>query len=89
MWVGLTTFFCSLEKGARCSSLFCFAGPILLGLPSDIAGETLGAGESEPGDWRDLPPHPEEEQVEKDVARAFVYYPTRTLATATLATKLI
>jgi hypothetical protein len=47
------------------SYLTC-TGPILLGCNS----------ESQSGkDWKDLPPHIDEEQVAKDVDRSFVSYP--------------
>lgn len=35
----------------------------------------LTASEFVDGSWKHLKPHPEEEQVKLDVARAFVYYP--------------
>ena len=44
-------------------------GPILLGC-NDAA---LSASDDE--SWKDLPQHRDEEQVELDVNRAFVYYP--------------
>ena len=45
-------------------------GPILLGC-GDAA---LSASSDE--SWKDLPQHRDEEQVELDVNRAFVYYPS-------------
>ncbi|KAK4231289.1 rab-GTPase-TBC domain-containing protein [Podospora fimiseda] len=45
------------------------AWPILLGLPPDKS-------EDNPEDsWKSLPPHKDEDQVQLDVNRAFVYYP--------------
>lgn len=35
----------------------------------------LTASEFVDSSWKHLKPHPEEEQVKLDVARAFVYYP--------------
>ncbi|RDA86113.1 hypothetical protein CP532_1165 [Ophiocordyceps camponoti-leonardi (nom. inval.)] len=46
------------------------AWPILLGVSSsDRCGDTFG------GDWKDLPPHRDEHQVQLDVDRSFIYYP--------------
>ncbi|KAK5943980.1 GTPase-activating protein gyp8 [Knufia obscura] len=46
------------------------AWPLLLGCTDRDAEEVVG------GKWQDLPQHPDEEQVQKDVDRAFVYYPS-------------
>jgi len=46
-------------------------GPILLGYVNNNASLADQASNS----WRDLPPHRDEEQVQRDVDRAFVYYP--------------
>ena len=46
------------------------AGPCLLGYSTSSAAASRTP-------WKDLPPHPEEAQVELDVNRAFIYYPTR------------
>ncbi|GJN67185.1 TBC domain-containingprotein [Purpureocillium lilacinum] len=48
------------------------AWPILLGLPTP---EAAANGHADTGDWKDLPRHRDEEQVELDVNRSFVYYP--------------
>jgi hypothetical protein len=46
------------------------AGPIL-----------LGCSTAEPyANWKDLPPHQDEEQIRLDVDRSFVYYPTGKLS---------
>lgn len=60
------------------------AGPVLLGIPVeanghiDLATASAAAGISAteaPHAWESLPPHRDEEQVQLDVDRAFVYYP--------------
>ena len=43
-------------------------GPILLGCANDTNDDSTVS-------WRDLPAHADEEQVQRDVDRAFVYYP--------------
>jgi hypothetical protein len=66
-----------------------WTGPILLGVPTgtttaeadrmdrmdrmDKAGTNLAAAQH----WRDLPRHKDEDQVQLDVNRAFIYYPNR------------
>lgn len=45
-------------------------GPILLGYRSEES-EPIGSARS----WRDLPSHKDEDQVELDVNRSFIYYP--------------
>lgn len=62
-----------------------FAGPILLGIPAeDTEGDAKVGSTTEDekrGDesrwdaWRDLPRHRDEDQVQLDVNRSFVYYP--------------
>ncbi|KAF2010469.1 hypothetical protein BU24DRAFT_467104 [Aaosphaeria arxii CBS 175.79] len=52
--------------GLLADSLRRTAWPILLGCPTE---------QTESESWRSLPPHREEEQVAKDVNRAFVHYP--------------
>jgi TBC1 domain family member 20 len=47
-------------------------GPILIGSDADVEGKTEV---DLPGSWKQLPPHRDEEQVQLDVNRAFVYYP--------------
>ncbi|KAK2067559.1 hypothetical protein P8C59_001292 [Phyllachora maydis] len=55
------------------------AWPVLLGLPPSLAHDT-DSGASGGGDcaasWKELPRHRDEDQVQLDVNRAFVYYPT-------------
>lgn len=54
------------------------SGPILLGLPpplTDLADEALPADAALDAKWKDLPRHGDEEQVQLDVNRSFVYYP--------------
>ncbi|KIH88950.1 hypothetical protein SPBR_08979 [Sporothrix brasiliensis 5110] len=61
------------------------AWPVLLGIPLDAEGHAdveaasamAGISKKEDsGSWESLPPHRDEEQVQLDVNRAFVYYPT-------------
>lgn len=50
-------------------------GPLLLGY---TPGTSTTKDDSE--DWRNLPRHKDEDQVKRDVDRAFIYYPkSRTL----------
>ncbi|KND90302.1 TBC1 domain family member 20 [Tolypocladium ophioglossoides CBS 100239] len=59
------------------------AWPILLGLPPPDAasgGDTRHAkseneSENHAGDWKELPRHRDEDQVQLDVNRSFIYYP--------------
>lgn len=63
------------------------AWPILLGLraPTDektVKGSDIISGgtslpDSSLGDWKELPPHRDEEQVKLDVNRSFIYYPSQ------------
>lgn len=48
-------------------------GPILLGYSTTS---------SDNEEWKRLPAHEDEEQVQKDVDRAFVYYPSSEIVTA-------
>ena len=48
--------------------LTLFLGPILLGCGNDTSGDSTVS-------WRNFPAHADEEQVQRDVDRAFVYYP--------------
>ncbi|KAM0557954.1 hypothetical protein ACHAPJ_005118 [Fusarium lateritium] len=52
------------------------AWPILLGLdaPSDSQDDLVSA-EDAFGDWKELPRHRDEDQVQLDVNRSFIYYP--------------
>lgn len=53
-------------------------GPILLGLSPQIkGGDDDGAEDvaAEGRDWRSLDPHRDEDQVQLDVNRSFIYYP--------------
>ena len=54
--------------------LRCKAWPILLG--SNIECEEADGTEDQPGRWKELPCHRDEDQVHLDVNRAFVYYPS-------------
>jgi hypothetical protein len=54
-----------------CPLIISLTGPVLLG---DIA-------EKDEQDWRTLPPHADEHQVDLDVERAFVHYPVGELST--------
>ncbi|SPQ23720.1 80f825f7-5134-45c8-bb37-e3a80021d49e [Thermothielavioides terrestris] len=53
------------------------AWPILLGLPPDHVKSEAGHDgvESSSPPWESLPPHKDEDQVQLDVNRAFIYYP--------------
>ncbi|KAF4986284.1 hypothetical protein FGRMN_10909 [Fusarium graminum] len=53
------------------------AWPILLGLdsPSDDKEDTRSAQDAS-GDWKHLPRHRDEDQVQLDVNRSFIYYPS-------------
>ena len=63
------------------------AGPVLLGLksPTDdatVKGSNIShGGPSQPdaslANWKELPPHRDEDQVQLDVNRSFIYYPSR------------
>lgn len=48
------------------------AWPILLGVSN---GETSSSDEPDGGSWKELPRHKDEDQVQLDVNRAFIYYP--------------
>ncbi|KAK4666901.1 GTPase-activating protein gyp8 [Podospora pseudopauciseta] len=51
------------------------AWPLLLGIPSLSDTKPEEEEEEEKEDWKSLPPHKDESQVQLDVNRAFVYYP--------------
>ncbi|KAF5656431.1 GTPase-activating gyp10 [Fusarium heterosporum] len=53
------------------------AWPILLGLdsPSDDKEDTISAQDAS-GEWKHLPRHRDEDQVQLDVNRSFIYYPS-------------
>ena len=53
---------------ALATLLISLLGPILLGCANDTNKDTTEL-------WRNLPAHADEEQVQRDVDRAFVYYP--------------
>lgn len=74
------------EGGFLTDELRQIAWPVLLGIPLDVDGhvnmeaaaEAAGISKDEDSHaWESLPPHRDEEQVQLDVNRAFVYYPTR------------
>lgn len=54
-------------------------GSLLLGYSSqdneDVKSETEGEGR---GRWKKLPKHQDEDQVQLDVNRSFIYYPNST-----------
>ncbi|KAL1899095.1 GTPase-activating protein gyp8 [Sporothrix stenoceras] len=73
------------EGGFLTDELRQIAWPVLLGIPLDSDGyvdiEAAAAAtgiskEQDSNSWESLPPHRDEEQVQLDVNRAFVYYPT-------------
>lgn len=49
-------------------------GPILLGV-SECDDLTTTADNDDNGSWKELPRHQDEDQVQLDVNRAFIYYP--------------
>lgn len=52
-------------------------GPILLGCPSSAESEYHHDEKPPPsGEWKKLPAHDDESQVQLDVDRSFIYYPT-------------
>ncbi|KAG6041667.1 hypothetical protein E4U41_002941 [Claviceps citrina] len=54
------------------------AWPVLIGLSGEPMNGSTGSGESDAdadGGWEGLPRHRDEEQVQLDVDRSFVYYP--------------
>jgi hypothetical protein len=56
-------------------------GPFLLGFKAEAAPQNCTDDErtvSERTPWEDLPPHEDEAQVQLDVNRSFIYYPTST-----------
>ncbi|CAK7231949.1 GTPase-activating protein gyp8 [Sporothrix bragantina] len=74
----------SSEGGFLTDELRQIAWPVLLGIPAgtdggiDLEAASSAAGISPDEDiraWESLPPHRDEEQVQLDVNRAFVYYP--------------
>ncbi|CAK7228524.1 GTPase-activating protein gyp8 [Sporothrix curviconia] len=74
----------SSEGGFLTDELRQIAWPVLLGIPAGTDGGIgLGAASTAAGiapdedsrAWESLPPHRDEEQVQLDVNRAFVYYP--------------
>lgn len=51
-------------------------GPLLLGCAS--AKDQVKQEARDSSNWRDLPPHKDEDQVRLDVNRSFIYYPHST-----------
>lgn len=56
------------------------AGPILLGVSVSSSNGKINDHTSSADDWKELAKHRDEEQVELDVNRSFVYYPNGTSA---------
>jgi hypothetical protein len=55
-----------------------FQGPVLLGIQNGTAAGLSNQEQrvaEEESRWQDLPPHKDEDQVDLDVKRSFVYYP--------------
>jgi TBC1 domain family member 20 len=56
-----------------------FPGPVLLGVQKEttagLSGKEQRVAQKEESRWQDLPPHKDEDQVDLDVKRSFVYYP--------------
>ena len=83
MYVGV---FCSIpsdhfviprSSANRMNLAFCYLlalGPVLLGAGVGDHNESI-LHEEPKAPWRDLPAHPEEVQVERDVSRSFIFYP--------------
>jgi len=69
----------ALTRGTEASSLIDngVTGPVLLGLPAGHGDTptTPLAQATEAGPWKELPRHRDEDQVQLDVNRAFIYYP--------------
>ncbi|ATY60290.1 GTPase-activating gyp10 [Cordyceps militaris] len=66
------------EGGLLTDSLRQLAWPILLGLPAptvNASNEKLAESDDDDGRWKELPHHRDEDQVQLDVNRSFVYYP--------------
>ncbi|CCU76942.1 unnamed protein product [Blumeria hordei] len=61
------------EGGLVTDSLRRKAWPLLLGLKTD--GNEVQKEDLNNISWKDLPPHPDEDQVKLDVNRSFIYYP--------------
>ena len=59
-------------------------GPLLLGITSDTYLDEKPIHDES---WRNLPPHQDEAQVELDVNRAFIYYPSNQTPKQTLENK--
>lgn len=58
--------------------LTIYIGPLLLGCDGqDGTGKPEDSGRI---DWKELPKHEDEDQVQLDVDRSFIYYPTGTLS---------
>jgi hypothetical protein len=58
--------------------LTIYIGPLLLGCGGqDNTDKTEDGGKS---DWKELPKHVDEDQVQLDVDRSFIYYPTGTIS---------
>lgn len=72
-------------------------GPVLLGLqgPVDDPDDSVTSASKETlpgldspscdGDWKELPRHRDEDQVQLDVNRSFIYYPNRMCTRTKLA----
>ncbi|KAJ2973674.1 hypothetical protein NQ176_g6472 [Zarea fungicola] len=66
------------EGGLLTDTLRQLAWPVLLGVSSpktDSDDEPLSSVHDKGDCWKELPPHRDEEQVQLDVNRSFVYYP--------------
>ena len=50
-------------------------GPLLLGSTYDLSELPVQPNLSSSGNWKDLPKHRDEDQVQLDVDRSFIYYP--------------
>ncbi|KAL2754576.1 hypothetical protein ACRALDRAFT_2108678 [Sodiomyces alcalophilus JCM 7366] len=62
------------EGGFLTDELRRKAWPVLLGVPNS-QGEEERADDTPDASWKELPRHRDEEQVQLDVNRAFIYYP--------------
>ncbi|KAI5815856.1 rab-GTPase-TBC domain-containing protein, partial [Pyronema omphalodes] len=60
------------KDGLICDRVRRIAWPFLLGSRTSSDGSSF----EKRRDWRDLPPHVDEDQVKLDVNRSFIYYPT-------------
>ncbi|KID80621.1 Rab-GAP/TBC domain protein, partial [Metarhizium brunneum ARSEF 3297] len=67
-----------LRRLAYVITSFLISGPLLLGLSPDLMNDDVDASfdaQEAAADWEQLEPHRDEDQVQLDVNRSFIYYP--------------